>query len=144
VAGDFFERIDKLLECVGDGNLVGSVEYDQAYAKIQHEVLDFDHPQGGEAKFLANAVQANHRSYLDDIADRTLRDGPQRAMEDAVEDLVLESSRRAPIGPPQGAGGEQGEEIARLHPGLLRASGHGRVVDDGEVVYDRPGAPREG
>lgn len=144
MAGTFLSRIDELLRRVGDGDLIGSVEYDQAYAKRQHEELDYDHPQGGEAKFLANEVQENHRRYLDDIADRTLRDGPQEAMEDAVEDLVLGSSKRAPIGPPQGSGGEQGEEIARLHPGLLRASGHGKVTDDGEVVYDKPGAPREG
>lgn len=34
------------------------IVFSSPYAWIQHERLDFDHPNGGEAKFLENAIDA--------------------------------------------------------------------------------------
>lgn len=139
MAKSFDQGVAELLRRVGAGDLTGEVEYDQAYAKRQHEVLEYDHPQGGEAKFLEKAQKATYQVSLAQIAAGALDDGGVEAMEDAVETLVLESSRRAPIGPP-----DNGDEpLAAKHPGLLRASGHAKVYDNGRLVFDRPGAPRE-
>ncbi len=47
----------------------GSVEFTAPYARIQHERLDFKHPQGGEAKYLENPFRKNSKKYIDHIAD---------------------------------------------------------------------------
>ncbi|WP_122262226.1 hypothetical protein [Ornithinimicrobium cerasi] len=36
--------------------LVGAVSFDTPYAARQHEELDWNHPRGGEAKYLENAM----------------------------------------------------------------------------------------
>jgi hypothetical protein len=120
--GTFDERIRRLAEDVGTGRLVASCEVDQVYAHYQHEGLDFDHPRGGQAKYLEQPLFERRTGYLQRLARETLSPGgPVRAMTHAADDLVSAVAEKAPV--------EFGD---------LRASGHGKVVDDGTVVYDRP------
>jgi hypothetical protein len=121
VAGDFFERIDELLESVGDGELKGSVVVDQVYAQAQHERMDFKHPRGGQAKFLAGPFMNKYRGYLQQIASAVLDGNAREAMTDVVEDLSKEVFDKAP------------REFWDL-----RESAHPFVNDDETVVYDRP------
>lgn len=44
------------------------VGYNLPYALIQHERLDFEHPQGGKAKFLEDPFEKNAKKYIDHIA----------------------------------------------------------------------------
>lgn len=133
----FEERFSVLAEIVGDGDLAGSVEYDQAYAQNQHETLNFKHLQGGQAKFLETVIQGEFERYLERIAKDMLEDGGKEGMIDSMEDLAQRSSQLAPVGPaPRG-------KTQPLHPGLLRDSAHPVVKDGNSIIYDRPGAPRQ-
>lgn len=122
--GDFFERIEELIENVGDGTLRGSVEVDQVYAHVQHEDLSYEHPRGGGPKYLEQPLHTNHRDYLQRVADATLDpEGPASGMAEAMESLSSEVAVHAPV--------EFGD---------LRESGHPKVTSQGEVVFDRPPA----
>lgn len=126
MAGDFAAKIDELQALVGQGDLVGSVEIDQVYAKYQHEGLDLRHPEGGKAKYLEDPLMEHGPEYLRGIAGRMLHEGPVRPMIDAMETLSRQASEQTPF--------EFGD---------LKASGHPTVTDDGAKVYDRaPGVPR--
>lgn len=45
------------------------VGYNLVYAMIQHERLDFSHPQGGKAKYLEDPFNANIRNYQRHISE---------------------------------------------------------------------------
>ena len=47
--------------------LRGKVGFSEEYALIQHERLDFSHPQGGEAKYLENPLKENRDKYINHI-----------------------------------------------------------------------------
>lgn len=51
-----------------DGNQ-GTVYYDTVYAARQHEELGWNHPGGGEAKYLENAFTAQGETAIAAIAD---------------------------------------------------------------------------
>lgn len=119
--GNFAERVDQLIEQVGDGALTGSVVVDQVYAKAQHERMDYKHPQGGQAKYLSGPLLMKHRGYIQDLTDRVLTDGGlTRAMIGNMEDLSQEVFDKAP------------REFWDL-----RESGHPSVTDGSVVVYNR-------
>jgi hypothetical protein len=123
LADTFGARIAELKAMVGDGELRGTVIVDQIYAHYQHEGLDFKHPHGGEARFLAQPLLDNRDRYLQHYADQLLHDGGQVAMAENMENLA-------------GDGG-----VATHAPVLynnLRRSGHPVVTSDGAVIYDRP------
>lgn len=40
------------------------------YSLVQHERLDFNHPQGGEAKYLENPFNANAQRYAEYIGEQ--------------------------------------------------------------------------
>lgn len=80
-----------------------------------------NHPRGGQAKYLEQPLHADHRRYLQTIADSVLDEGPVSAMVEAMEDLSGQVERTAPV------------EFENL-----RESGHPMVVDGGRTVYDRP------
>ena len=44
-----------------------TVGFSSKYALIQHERLDFSHPQGGEAKYLENPLKENRDKYINHI-----------------------------------------------------------------------------
>lgn len=134
--GDFGSKTNDLAGRVGNGSLVGSVEYDQPDAQYQHEGIGFRHPQGGQAKYLESVMQERFTQYLERVAGGVLDDGGIDAMIRSMEDLADASSQRAPIGTSSAPEYDP-------HPGLLRASDHPTVTSGGVTVYDRPGAPRE-
>lgn len=39
------------------------------YSVVQHERLDFNHPRGGEAKYLENPFNENVQQYIDRISE---------------------------------------------------------------------------
>lgn len=47
--------------------LRGEVGFGELYALVQHERLDFDHPKGGEAKYLENPLKENTARYMERI-----------------------------------------------------------------------------
>lgn len=119
---DFFERVDDLLDMVDGGHdLVGTVVVDQAYAQIQHERLDFNHPRGGQAKYLEEPFLAQYRKFLLSVSRSVLKDGGVNGMAQAMESLSDAVERYAPV------------DI-----GNLRKSGHPMVNSGSKVVYDRP------
>lgn len=55
---------------IGGGTIrVGYSPEVDAYSMIQHERLDFNHPRGGEAKFLENPFNENLDKYYAFILD---------------------------------------------------------------------------
>ena len=46
------------------------VEFAEPYAKIQHEHVEFNHPKGGQAKYLESAVNSEQGSVLRSISER--------------------------------------------------------------------------
>lgn len=53
-------------EVTRDG-ITAEVGFSSPYALKQHESLEFNHPQGGEAKFLQKALEENIDKYIDKI-----------------------------------------------------------------------------
>lgn len=133
--GDFFERIDDLIELVGPGDLVGQVAVDQVYAQAQHNstwvsgpmagVPIRNHPGGGGPMYLTNPLLARADLYMDEIARRLLDEGPVPGMKSAVDDLIAEVARLAPVWLDN-----------------LRQSASGTVTDDGATVYSRAAIQR--
>ena len=122
MASTFFERIDELADRVGDGHLVGKVEVDQVYARYQHEGADLKHPRGGKWHYLTDPLLSGATATMETVARATLEpDGPKTGMEHVVNGLVRDVHEQAPV--------EFND---------LRRSGHATVIDNGEIVYDRP------
>jgi hypothetical protein len=126
VASTFSDRIDALKAMVGTGDLTGKVVCDQAYARAQHENLNWAHPRGGQALYLSQPLLENHPRYLQAYADHLLEDGGEASLAESMENLAEDGgvAVRAPV----------------LYANL-RASGHPSVTSDGVTVYDRP--PRQ-
>lgn len=55
-------------EVVAEG-LSAAVTYDTPYAVAQHEDPTLNHPRGGEARWLENALNDNADRYVEHIAD---------------------------------------------------------------------------
>lgn len=125
MSGTFTERMAALRELTGsgEGDLRGSVEVNQRYAKYQHERLELRHPRGGGARYLMHPLMDGYARWLHQYASSVLTDGGERAMILAMERLAEEEGvdRHAPV--------ELGD---------LRASGHPSVRSGSRVVYDRP------
>lgn len=121
MAGDFGQRIQDLIDQVGDGELKASLVVDQRYAAIQEVDTTLRHPRGGQAHYLSEPLTQRHRRYYGDVADAVLGGDVTQAMADAVEDLS-----------------EAVEQLAPREFHDLRHSGHPTVADDGQTVYDRP------
>lgn len=119
--GDFFDKMDRLIEEVGTGHLVGNVKVDQIYAHYQHEHPEFRHPDGGGAFYLRNPFFAKSDTYHQKLAESVLNGKLKQQMIDNMEDLSTEVYRNAP-----------------WEFGDLRASGNPIVTDDGVEVYNRP------
>jgi hypothetical protein len=48
--------------------------YKEEYAIIQHENLDFNHPRGGQAKYLEQPFKENLETYIAYIANKARRE----------------------------------------------------------------------
>lgn len=122
--GDFVQRIDELLERVGEGRLRGTVTIDQVYARYQHERGDLSH-RVGNSQYLARPLNTNYRSYFQEIADHVLEPaGPVHGMTMAAEALANASGTQTPV------------ELFNL-----ARSQSVSVRDQGALVYHR--APRQ-
>jgi hypothetical protein len=122
MGGTFVMRIDELIQEVGEGQIIGHVEFNQAYAQIQHQNTRYRHPRGGEAFYLHNALEDGADVYWQMVSDTVLSgSGPTSGMISAVETLSITSASLAPI-----------------MWGNLRLSPHPWVTHNGTTVYDRP------
>jgi hypothetical protein len=124
MTGTFIERIDDLIDQIGTGRLVGRVEFNQVYAHYQHEGTEFKHPRGGKSHYLRDPLYDDLDKHMAKLAERLITpDGSQirHAMVDVVENLAAAAAIQAPR--------EYGD---------LERSDHPSVLDEGEVIYDRP------
>lgn len=124
VTGTFFERIDELSRQIGHNDLVGKIEVNQVYAHIQEVSDEFEHPRGGQSRYLSAPFFDKSDERMETLARRVITpDGSEieRGMADAMEDLADDVFEKAPV------------EFADL-----KSSGHPTVTSDGAVVYDRP------
>lgn len=53
--------------------LVADVSFNTPYAVIQHETLWYNHPNGGQAKYLEQPFQQNAERYIQHIRDSVRR-----------------------------------------------------------------------
>lgn len=63
----------------GSGNLQAikngyEVRFNQRYAAVQHERLDYNHPRGGQAKYLEQPLEENRQRYLQHLRDSVRRE----------------------------------------------------------------------
>lgn len=122
--GDAIRGIERLMNSVGDGDIVARCTVDQPYAQRQHEELTWKHPRGGRAKYLEAPLFENHAELMQGIADSLItEDGSdlERGMINAAEQM----SRWV-------------EDNAPKEDQVLMFSGHPQVIDGGMEVYDRP------
>ena len=49
----------------------GTTGFTEPYSLIQHERLDFKHPEGGEAKYLENPLKENTPRYIEKLKNST-------------------------------------------------------------------------
>lgn len=57
-----------------DGTVNGIVAFGSVYARYQHEGLHFRHPQGGQARYLAQPFEENADRYIQKIKDSVRRE----------------------------------------------------------------------
>ena len=57
-----------------ENGTVGTVSYNEPYAAVQHERVDFKHPLGGEAKYLEKVLNGEQDRILKRIAGGILND----------------------------------------------------------------------
>lgn len=74
------EGIQQLINRTAGGRIKATVTVDQPYAQDQHETLYYRHPRGGRAKYLEAPLFENHRTWMQNFANRLLR-----ARKDATE-----------------------------------------------------------
>lgn len=121
MAGSFQGRLSELVAKTGSGGLSGRVVFNQIYAAYQHNSLELNHPQGGQAMFLTNAIVAGTPTMMQRLADAVLDGDLLQAMITNVERTATNASRRAPV------------EFWDL-----RKSANPQVRDNGKLVYNRP------
>lgn len=121
MSGTFSERIAHLRQMTGmPDRWHCTLDVDQVYAHAQHEHLEYRHPRGGRARYLADPLMDHYRWYLDQYAKTVLRDGGKPSLIRAMEDLSAQVNLNAP------------REFDDL-----RNSGH-PIIELGErTVYDR-------
>lgn len=120
----FYDRIEQLGQAVGNGELIGKVEVDQAYAKYQHQSLDLHHPRGGKAMFLHDPMIGGVDDHLRKLAAAAVTEDGSR-LESAMIEVVEEVA-------------DQAKEQAPKDTGALSRSAHPTVTSEGRTVYDRP------
>lgn len=120
MASTFGAGIDRLIDKVGTGKLVGRDHVNQFYAIYVHEILRNHHPVG-HAKFLERALHEGAAAYFSAIGERILEGGGVQAMVATVQDFADAAQAGTP------------EQF-----GILRKSHHLTVEDNGAVAWERP------
>lgn len=59
---------------VDEATMTGNVTYDTPYAVVQHEAMDFVHPNGRQAKYLEEPWMANAGRFLVIIGEQIRRE----------------------------------------------------------------------
>ncbi|MDP4092595.1 MAG: hypothetical protein Q8920_04470 [Bacillota bacterium] len=54
---------------VSGNKIEGIVGFNEPYALVQHERLDYDHPKGGEAKYLEKTLSENTEKYINHLSE---------------------------------------------------------------------------
>lgn len=120
----FVKSMERLIRETPKRSLKGSVVVDQVYAHYQHEGLDFQHPDGGEAEYLRKPLYLKRSMYMRRLAREAITSQGTRRLKDAMvdnmEDLSNEVYKRAP-----------------LEFGDLKGSGQPIVRRDGRKVFHR-------
>ena len=57
----------------GNNKYKAKVGFSEPYALEQHENLQYQHPRGGEAKYLENPLKENEERYIDHIKSKVRR-----------------------------------------------------------------------
>lgn len=57
-------------EVDGDGQGHVTVSYDTPYAVVQHERTDYNHPNGGKAKYLEDPLNRERETMLNIVAQK--------------------------------------------------------------------------
>lgn len=118
------EGLERLARAVGSGNISAICTVDQPYAQIQHENLDWQHPRGGQAKYLEVPLFANYAELMRIIASSLITSKGS----DIVGGMARASEEMS----------KWVEDYAPRLDHILMYSGHPQVVDNGTVEYDRP------
>ena len=58
---------------VKTGNVKGEVGFNEEYALDQHESLEYNHPRGGNAKYLEGPLKENQSRYIKQISEALRR-----------------------------------------------------------------------
>ena len=119
MAGTFEPRMRELAMLVGRGRITARTKFDQIYARRQHQTASFAHPNGGEAFFLRNHLQATANEHLQVVAMQLFRGNVQARFIEYAEKLSK--------------GGNVPAEL-----GTLRGSGSAEVLVGGAYIYRRP------
>lgn len=119
--GTFEARMRELSDQVGQGTIEAQVKVSQLYAQRQHQGAHFNHPRGGEAFYLKNALMANYREHYQRVAMELYRGNVQALFIRFGERVASDSSKRTPV------------EL-----GNLKESDSVKVKVQGRVIYSRP------
>ena len=58
---------------VKTGKVTGEVGFNEEYALDQHESLEYNHPRGGNAKYLEGPLKENQSRYIKEISEALRR-----------------------------------------------------------------------
>ena len=125
MTGTFRERCAELRSVTGMSHQRWhcTLDVDQVYAHAQHEHLEYRHPRGGKARYLADPLMDHYREYLHAFARDWLKDGGHESLIRSMEDLSALVVMNAP---------------REFHD--LQQSGHPIIQLGGRTTYDRPPA----
>lgn len=88
------DGIRELIDNTGGGIVESRVTVDQVYAQMQHEALEFNHPRGGQAKYLEAPLFAGFSRWIQSFAGKMLKsedaaklwhNGPGESLQKSVE-----------------------------------------------------------
>lgn len=123
--GSFEQRMRELGELVGSGKIETKVRVDQAYAARQERSEFYDHPRGGKAHALRDALFEKHKVHIQRVAQELFRGNTQVLYIRFGEDVASKYGSDAPV------------ELNNL-----RRSAAVKVLASGRTIYARPATQR--
>lgn len=123
--GSFVERMEELSRLVGTGKIETRVTVAQAYAARQERSDSYEHPRGGKAHALRDALFEKHKPHLQRVAQELFRGNTQVLYIRFGEDVAAKYGSDAP-----------------LELNNLRRSAAVKVLAGGRTIYARPAAQR--
>lgn len=123
--GSFEQRMRELSDLVGTGKIQTKIRVDQAYAARQERSDFYEHPRGGKAHALRDALFEKHRAHHQRVAQELFRGNVQVLFIRLGEDVANQYSLDAPI------------ELNNL-----RRSAAVTALANGRTIYKRPAGQR--